>query len=70
MPQPKQRRTRRGGRVGADDPLVRALREVADEALEETVPDRLLEVIRAARRQPDAGGGAADAPAPPPDEAG
>ncbi len=68
---PKQRRTRRRGRVDNDDPLVRALREVADEALEETVPDRLLEVIRAARRQP-AGGGGPEAPATPdapPDEA-
>jgi hypothetical protein len=33
----------------ADDHLLRALRQVADDALEETVPDRLLQVIRAAR---------------------
>ncbi len=68
----KQRRTHRRGRVDADDPVVRALREVADEALEETVPERLLEVIRAARRQPGAGGDAPAAsarPGAPPDEA-
>jgi hypothetical protein len=35
----------------ADDQLLRALREVADDALEEDVPDRLLQVIRAARRE-------------------
>jgi hypothetical protein len=32
-----------------DDPLFRALRQVADEALEEKIPERLLRVIRAAR---------------------
>lgn len=32
-----------------DDPLFRALRQVADEALEEDIPERLLRVIRAAR---------------------
>ena len=62
---PEQRPTRRRGRLDADDPVVRALREVADEALEETVPERLLEVIRAARRQPDAGGDPPEPPATP-----
>ncbi|MCE3250454.1 MAG: hypothetical protein K0R41_4279 [Geminicoccaceae bacterium] len=33
-----------------DDPLFRALRQVADEALEEKIPERLLRVIRARKR--------------------
>jgi hypothetical protein len=55
----------------ADDHLLRALRQVADEALEETVPDRLLQVIRAARRGRGADGEPPPAPAepgPPPAE--
>jgi hypothetical protein len=40
----------------ADERLLRALRQVADDALEESVPDRLLQVIRAARRQHTANG--------------
>ena len=66
---PKQRRSHRRGRLDNDDPVVRALREVADEALEETVPERLLEVIRAARRQPGAGGDPPEPPATPPSAA-
>ena len=38
--------------MDADDPLFRALRQVADEALEEEIPERLLRVIRAAQRPP------------------
>jgi len=52
----------------ADDLLLRALRQVADEALEETVPDRLLQVIREARRRRGAAGKPSPAPAEPPDE--
>lgn len=53
----------------ADDLLLRALRQVADETLEEAVPDRLLEVIRKARRRRGADGEAAPAAsAPLPDE--
>jgi hypothetical protein len=57
----------------ADDLVLRALRQVADETLEEAVPDRLLGVIREARRRRAADGEPAPAPtapAPPPDETG
>jgi hypothetical protein len=55
----------------ADDLVLRALRQVADETLEEAVPDRLLEVIRKARRRQGTDGEAAPTPAasaPLPDE--
>ncbi len=48
-----------------DDPLFRALRQVADEALEEDIPERLLRVIRAARtgsQRSDEGGAPPDPP--------
>ncbi len=35
---------------------MQALRQLADEALEETVPERLLQVIRAAKRRRGADG--------------
>ena len=50
---------------------MRALRQLADEALEETVPDRLLQVIRAAQRRRSADGEPEPAASPeraPPDE--
>jgi hypothetical protein len=52
----KRKRSSPRQQANADDHLLRALRQVADEALEETVPDRLLQVIRAARRQHVANG--------------
>jgi hypothetical protein len=67
----KRKQTPKRTRAPADDHLLRALRQVADEALEETVPDRLLQVIRSARRQPRADGEPSPAPAEPaapPDE--
>ena len=48
--------------MDADDPLFRALRQVADEALEEEIPERLLRVIRAAQRPPGGQGQRAAAP--------
>ena len=48
-----------------DDPLFRALRQVADEALEENIPERLLRVIRAARngsQRSDEGGAPPEPP--------
>jgi hypothetical protein len=66
----KRKPTSRRKQAPADDHLLRALRQVADEALEESVPDRLLQVIRTARQRPRADG---EPPAPaaatvPPDE--
>jgi hypothetical protein len=52
----KRKRSSHRQQATADDRLLLALRQVADEALEETVPDRLLQVIRAARRQHAANG--------------
>jgi len=49
---PKRKQTRQDDKVDADDPLFRALRQVADEALEEEIPERLLRVIRAAHSPP------------------
>ncbi len=60
----KRKQTPKRTKTPADDLLLRALRQVADEALEETVPDRLLQVIRAARR-PRADGAPPAAPAGP-----
>jgi hypothetical protein len=39
-----------------DDLLMRALRQLADEALEEEIPERLLRPLREAREPPQAGG--------------
>ena len=66
----KRKRSSPRQQANADDHLLRALRQVADEALEETVPDRLLQVIRAARRQHTADGEpvAPEAGRAPPDE--
>lgn len=65
----KRKQTPKRRKAPADDHLLRVLRQVADEALEETVPERLLQVIRSARRQPGADGEPAPAdPAAPPDE--
>jgi hypothetical protein len=57
----KRKPTSHRKQASADDHLLQALRQVADEALEETVPDRLLQVIRAARRRHRADG---EPPAP------
>jgi hypothetical protein len=48
---PRQKRARHASGDDADDPLFRALRQLADEALEEEVPERFLRLIRAAERQ-------------------
>jgi hypothetical protein len=47
---PGQKRVRHDS-DDADDPLFRALRQLADEALEEEIPERFLRLIRAAERQ-------------------
>jgi hypothetical protein len=57
----KRKQTSHRKQAPEDARLLRALRQVADEALEETVPDRLLQVIREARRRH----GAEDEPAAP-----
>ena len=41
----------------ADDLLLRALRQLADEVLEEEVPERLLRPLREARNRHKVGGG-------------
>jgi hypothetical protein len=64
---PKQVKISQRRPAPADDLLLRALRQVADEALEETVPDRLLQVIREARQR-SAEGDPSPAPADPSDE--
>lgn len=65
----KQKPTAKRTKNPADDQLLRALRQVADEALEEAVPDRLLQVIRSARRRADGEPSPVPAePAAPPDE--
>jgi hypothetical protein len=64
----KRKPTPKRTKAPADDLLLRALRQVADEALEETVPERLLQAIRAARRQPSADGEPPAEPATRPDE--
>jgi hypothetical protein len=43
-----------------DDPLLRALRHLADEMLTESVPERLLGIVRSAQER-DAGSGPRDA---------
>jgi hypothetical protein len=66
----KRKRSSHRQQAVTDDRLLRALRQVADDALEESVPDRLLQVIRAARRQHTANGEpvAPDGGRAPPDE--
>ena len=53
--------SRGGSPDGGDDLLFRALRQLADEALEEEVPERFLRLIRAAQRQHDAEGDRSEA---------
>jgi hypothetical protein len=67
MPEPKQPPDPR--QTPAEDRVLRALRAAADEMLEEQVPDRLLDVIRAARSKPPADDRSPEppaGPAPPP----
>jgi len=59
----KRKPTAKPKPASAEDLLLRALRQAADEVLEETVPDRLLKVIEAARRR-----GADSGPPPTPDQ--
>lgn len=54
-PMPKRKQVKPTAMTQDDDPLFRALRQVADEALEEKIPERLLRVIRAARDRPPGG---------------
>jgi hypothetical protein len=60
---PKRKQTAKPKQAAAEDLLLRALRKAAEEVLEESVPERLLEVIQAARRR-----GADGQPAAPPAE--
>lgn len=52
------------------DPLFQALRQVADEALEEEIPDRLLRVLRAARDRSQRSSEHAAPPDPPTSKTG
>ena len=49
----------------ADELLFRALRQLADAALEEEIPERLLRLIRSAERQHEAGGERPEGPSEP-----
>ena len=51
MPRQNHRMPRDDSDDDGDELLLRALRQLADEALEEQVPERFLRLIRAARRQ-------------------
>jgi hypothetical protein len=61
---PRQKWVRHDSDDEADDLLFRALRQLADEALEEEVPERFLRLIRAAQRQHEAEGERAEANSP------
>jgi hypothetical protein len=60
---PRRKQVKQSTMTQQDDPLFRALRQVADEALEENIPERLLRVIRAARN----GSQGSDEPGAPPE---
>ncbi|MCC2665548.1 MAG: hypothetical protein K0S35_3470 [Geminicoccaceae bacterium] len=49
---PRRKQVKQSTMTQQDDPLFRALRQVADEALEEKIPERLLRVIRAPPEPP------------------
>ena len=51
---PKRKSVRHQSDQDADELLFRALRQLADEALEEEIPERLLRLIRTAQRQQEA----------------
>ena len=62
---PRRKQVKQSTMTQQDDPLFRALRQVADEALEENIPERLLRVIRAARngsQRSDEGGAPPEPP--------
>jgi hypothetical protein len=59
---PRRKQSKPDSQVDTDDPLFRALRQVADEALEEEIPERLLRVIRGAHSRPEGGGEPGDRP--------
>jgi len=62
---PRQKSVRYESDDDADELLFRALRQLADEALEEEIPERLLRLIRTAERQPEAGGERPEGPSEP-----
>jgi len=53
---PRKSKTERDRETEADDLLLRALRQLADEALVEEVPERLLRPLREARSRQQADG--------------
>jgi len=53
---PRKSKTERDRETAADDMLLRALRQLADEALVEEVPERLLRPLREAQRRQQADG--------------
>ena len=62
---PRQKSVRYESDDDADELLFRALRQLADEALEEEIPERLLRLIRTAERQHEAGGERPERPSEP-----
>jgi hypothetical protein len=64
----KKKKVDRAQEAAADELLMRALRQLADEALEEEIPERLLRPLRAARKPHDgAAPPAEETPEPGPD---
>jgi hypothetical protein len=62
---PRQKSVRHESDDDADELLFRALRQLADAALEEEIPERLLRLIRSAERQHEAGGERPEGPSEP-----
>jgi hypothetical protein len=66
---PRRKQTKSRSQADVDDPVFRALRQVADEALEEDIPERLLRLIRAAPSQPSDEGKLSERPPEQPSKA-
>jgi hypothetical protein len=67
----RKKKVDRAPEAAADEMLLRALRQLADEALDEEIPERLLRPLRAARGAQDGAASAGDEEAqrpPPPRE--
>ncbi|HSA80930.1 MAG TPA: hypothetical protein VLE23_08905 [Geminicoccaceae bacterium] len=62
---PKRKSVRHESDNAADELLFRALRQLADEALEEEIPERLLRLVRSAQRQQEAASERSEEPSKP-----
>jgi hypothetical protein len=69
-PMPRRKQVKPPTNTRDEDPLFQALRQVADEALEKEIPDRLLRVIRAARDSSHSSSERAAPPDPPTSKTG